>query len=118
MKLWYLPGTTGSVGATTVETFTISTTKAVDIRLRYSRAGVRYRFTNNTGYPVVVEGVIGRVIFVTVSRPGAITLSTRLKELAGFEIFHLAFEEPSKVVQLKFTPPTVCSLTLVGVGLM
>ena len=55
---------------------------------------------------------------MTVSRPGAITLSTRLKELAGFDIFHLAFEEPSKVVQLKFTPPTVCSLTLVGVGLM
>ena len=67
---------------------------------------------------VVVEVVIVRVIFVTVSRPGAITLSTRLKEFAGFDIFHLAFEEPSKVVQLKFTPPTVCSLTLVGVGLM
>ena len=67
---------------------------------------------------VVVEVVMVLVIFVTVSRPGAITLSTRLKELAGFDIFHLAFEEPSKVVQLKFTPPTVCSLTLVGVGLM
>ena len=58
------------------------------------------------------------VMVVTVSSPGACTLSTRLKELAGFDIFHLAFEEPSKVVQLKFTPPTVCSLTLVGVGLM
>ena len=67
---------------------------------------------------MVVEVVIVRVIFVTVSRPGAITLSTRLKELAGFDIFHLAFEEPSKVVQLKFTPPTVCSLTVVGGGLM
>ena len=58
------------------------------------------------------------VILVTVSRPGAITLSTRLKEFAGFEICHLGFDVPSKEVQVKFTPPTVCSLTLVGVGLM
>ena len=55
---------------------------------------------------------------VTVSRPGDITLSTRLKELAGTDTFHLGFVVPSKEVQVKFTPPTVCSLTLVGVGLM
>tara|TARA_B000000437_G_C11622259_1_gene295884 strand:- start:391 stop:594 length:204 start_codon:yes stop_codon:yes gene_type:complete len=67
---------------------------------------------------VVVDVVIVRVIFVTVSRPGAITLSTKLKELPGTATFHLAFVVPSKVVQEKFTPPTVCSLTLVGVGLM
>ena len=67
---------------------------------------------------MVVEVVIVRVIFVTVSRPGAITLSTRLKEFAGTATFHLGVDVPSKEVQLKFTPPTVCSLTLVGVGLM
>jgi len=55
---------------------------------------------------------------VTVSKPGAMTLSTKLKELPGTATFHLAFVVPSKVVQEKFTPPTVCSLTLVGVGLM
>ena len=97
------------------------------LRLRTSNCSVCKGFnrTHQYGYcpnvlvdSVGVEVVMVRVIFVTVSRPGAITLSTRLKELAGFDIFHLAFEEPSKVVQLKFTPPTVCSLTLVGVGLM
>ncbi len=58
------------------------------------------------------------VIVVTVSKPGAITLSTRLKEFEGTDIFHLGFDVPSKEVQVKFTPPTVCSLILVGVGLM
>ena len=67
---------------------------------------------------MVVEVVMVLVIFVTVSRPGAITLSTRLKELPGTATCHLGVDVPSKEVQLKFTPPTVCSLTLVGVGLM
>ena len=66
----------------------------------------------------MVEVVITRFMWVTVSRPGAITLSTRLKEFAGFEICHLGFDVASKDVQLKLTPPTVCSLTLVDVGLM
>ena len=67
---------------------------------------------------VVVEVVMVLVIFVTVSRPGAITLSTKLKELPGTATCHLGVDVPSKEVQVKFTPPTVCSLTLVGVGLM
>ena len=62
---------------------------------------------------MVVEVVMVLVIFVTVSRPGAITLSTRLKEFPGTATFHLGFVVPSKEVQLKFTPPTVCSLTVV-----
>ena len=52
-------------------------------------------------------------IVVIVSKPGAMTLSTKLKELPGTATFHLGFDVPSKEVQLKFTPPTVCSLTVV-----
>ena len=66
----------------------------------------------------MVEVVIVLFMVVTVSRPGAITLSTRLKELPGTATCHLGFDVPSKEVQVKFTPPTVCSLTLVDVGLM
>ena len=35
--------------------FTIQATEPVDTRLNYSRAGVNYSFTNNTGFDVVVE---------------------------------------------------------------
>ena len=58
------------------------------------------------------------MIVVTVSKPGAITLSTKLNELPGVATCHLGLDVPSKEVQVKFTPPTVCSLTLVDVGLM
>mgnify|MGYP003136499773 CR=1 FL=1 len=50
-----IPYTTGPSGVGN-GTFTITTSKAVDIRLRYSRAGVAYTFTNNTGYDVTIEG--------------------------------------------------------------
>ena len=67
---------------------------------------------------MVVEVVIVLFMVVIVSSPGAITLSTKLKELPGTATFHLGVDVPSKEVQEKFTPPPVCSLTLVGVGLM
>ena len=61
----------------------------------------------------MVEVVIVLFIVVIVSKPGAMTLSTKLKELPGTATFHLGFDVPSIEVQLKFTPPTVCSLTVV-----
>ena len=60
----------------------------------------------------MVEVVIVLFIVVIVSKPGAMTLSTKLKEFPGTATFHLGFVVPSIEVQLKFTPPTVCSLTV------
>ena len=58
------------------------------------------------------------VIVVTVSNPGVIKVSCRENAPAGFTIVHLGTASKFGEVQLKFTPPTVCSFVGVGVGLI
>ena len=59
------------------------------------------------------------VIVVTVSNPGVIRVSWREKAAPPpFVIFHLGIASRFGEVQLKFTPPTVCSVRVVAVGLI
>tara|TARA_R100001440_G_scaffold36344_1_gene55459 strand:- start:8824 stop:12246 length:3423 start_codon:yes stop_codon:yes gene_type:complete len=81
-------------------TFTISTNQDVDIRLRYSRAGVRYRFTNNTGNPVVVEGV-------TI----AIDATADISPTGDFNITHTSTVIGSEYVACPWTSSTLNQFT-------
>ena len=58
------------------------------------------------------------VIVVTVSNPGVISVSWREKAAPPFVIFHLGTASRFGEVQLKFIPPTVCSVRVVAVGLI
>ena len=58
------------------------------------------------------------VMVVTVSKPGVINVSCRENAPAGFTIVHLGTASRFGEVQLKFTPPTVCSVRVVAVGLI
>ena len=58
------------------------------------------------------------VIVVIVSNPGVIRVSCREKAEPGTDIFHLGTASKFGEVQLKFTPPTVCSVRVVAVGLI
>jgi len=58
------------------------------------------------------------VIVVTVSNPGVIRVSWREKAEPGKIIFHLGSASKFGEVLLKFTPPTVCSVRVVAVGLI
>ena len=55
---------------------------------------------------------------VTVSSPGVIKVSCREKADPRVTTFHLGTASKFGEVQLKFTPPTVCSVRVVAVGLM
>ena len=55
---------------------------------------------------------------VVVSSPGVISVSWREKAAPPFVIFHLGTASKFGEVQLKFTPPTVCSERVVAVGLI
>ena len=55
---------------------------------------------------------------MTVSNPGVISVSCREKAEPGVTTFHLGTASKFGEVQLKFTPPTVCSDSFVAVGLM
>ena len=58
------------------------------------------------------------VIVVTVSNPGVIRVSCREKADPGVTAFHLGTSCRLGAVQLKLTPPTVCSVRVVAVGLI
>ena len=58
------------------------------------------------------------VIVVTVSNPGVIKVSCREKADPGVTTFHLGTASRFGEVQLKLTPPTVCSVRVVAVGLI
>ena len=58
------------------------------------------------------------VIVVTVSNPGVIRVSCREKADPGVTTFHLGTSCRLGAVQLKLTPPTVCSVRVVAVGLI
>ena len=58
------------------------------------------------------------VIVVTVSNPGVIRVSWREKADPGVVIFHLGTASKFGEVQLKLTPPTVCSVRVEAVGLI
>ena len=58
------------------------------------------------------------VMVVTVSNPGVIRVSCKEKAEPGVVIFHLGTASKFGEVQLKFTPPTVCSVRVVAVGLI
>ena len=58
------------------------------------------------------------VIVVTVSNPGVIRVSWRENDAPGFVIVNLGTVSKFGEVQLKFTPPTVCSVRVVAVGLI
>ena len=58
------------------------------------------------------------VMVVTVSSPGVISVSWREKAEPGVVICHLGTASKFGEVQLKFTPPTVCSVRVVAVGLI
>ena len=62
--------------------------------------------------------VIWRVIVVVVSSPGVISVSCREKAAPSFDIDQRGIASKFGEVQLKFTPPTVCSFVVVGVGLI
>ena len=62
--------------------------------------------------------VIVLVIVVTVSNPGVIRVSCKEKAEPGVVIFHLGTASKFGEVQLKLTPPTVCSVRVVAVGLI
>ena len=62
--------------------------------------------------------VIWRVILVTVSSPGVIRVSCREKAAPSFDFDQRGIASKFGEVQLKFTPPTVCSFVVVGVGLI
>ena len=58
------------------------------------------------------------VIVVTVSNPGVIKVSCREKAAPSVFIDQRGIASKFGEVQLKFTPPTVCSFVVVGVGLI
>ena len=58
------------------------------------------------------------VIVVTVSNPGVISVSWSENAAPPFVIFHLGTASRFGEVQLKLTPPTVCSVRVVAVGLI
>ena len=58
------------------------------------------------------------VMVVAVSNPGVISVSCKEKAAPPFVIFHLGTASKFGEVQLKFTPPTVCSVRVVAVGLI
>ena len=58
----------------------------------------------------VVEVVIVLVMFVTVSRPGVIRVSCIENAAPSVAIFQRGTASRFGLVQLKFTPPTVCVL--------
>ena len=58
------------------------------------------------------------VIVVTVSNPGVIKVSCREKAAPPFVIFHLGTASKFGEVQLKLTPPTVCSVNVLALGLI
>ena len=58
------------------------------------------------------------VMVVSVSNPGVFSVSCREKAEPGVVIFHLGTASKFGEVQLKFTPPTVCSVRVVAVGLI
>ena len=66
---------------------------------------------------MVLEFIV-LVIVVTVSNPGVIRVSWREKAEPGVVIFHLGTASKFGEVQLKLTPPTVCSVRVVAVGLI
>ena len=66
---------------------------------------------------MVLEFIV-LVIVVIVSNPGVISVSWREKAEPGVVIFHLGTASKFGEVQLKFTPPTVCSVRVVAVGLI
>ena len=55
---------------------------------------------------------------VVVSNPGVISVSCREKAAPSFVIDQRGIASKFGEVQLKFTPPTVCSFVVVGVGLI
>ena len=55
---------------------------------------------------------------VVVSNPGAIKVSWSEKAAPSFAIPQRGIASKFGEVQLKFTPPTVCSFVVVGVGLI
>ena len=57
-------------------------------------------------------------IVVTVSNPGVISVSCKEKADPGVATFHLGTASKFGEVQLKVTPPTVCSVRVVAVGLI
>ena len=58
------------------------------------------------------------VMVVTVSNPGVINVSCREKAAPSVFIDQRGIASKFGEVQLKFTPPTVCSFVVVGVGLI
>ena len=52
------------------------------------------------------------------SSPGVISVSRIEKAAASFDIDQRVIASKFGEVQLKFTPPTVCSFVVVGVGLI
>ena len=66
----------------------------------------------------VVEVVMVLVIFVTVSRPGVISVSCIENAAPSVAIFQRGTASRFGLVQLKFTPPTVWVLSVVAVGLI
>ena len=52
------------------------------------------------------------------SKPGVISVSCREKAAPLFTIDDRGIASKFGEVQLKFTPPTVCSFVVVGVGLI
>ena len=61
---------------------------------------------------------IWRVIVVVVSSPGVMSVSCREKAAPSVFIDQRGIASKFGEVQLKFTPPTVCSFVVVGVGLI
>ena len=57
-------------------------------------------------------------MFVTVSNPGVINVSWIEKAAPSVAIFQRGTASRFGLVQLKFTPPTVCVLWVVAVGLI
>ena len=55
---------------------------------------------------------------VTVSSPGVMSVSCREKAAPSFDIDQRGIASKFGEVQLKFTPPTVCSVRVVAVGLI
>jgi len=55
---------------------------------------------------------------VTVSSPGVINVSCRENAAPSFDMDQRGIASKFGEVQLKFTPPTVCSFVVVGVGLI
>ena len=67
---------------------------------------------------MVVLVFIWRVMVVVVSSPGVIKVSCREKAAPSFDIDQRGIASKFGEVQLKFTPPTVCSFVVVAVGLI